>query len=445
VTICSGVCPFGHKEEGDVSTTLTRRDSRFFTHTLPNGLQMIGQQIPGVQSVAAVFWVKTGTRDESRAEMGVSHFLEHMAFRHTLSFSGEEIDRLFEEMGADHNAATSWEMTYYWLRVLRENLSTGLKVLAELTHPLLDEESFAMERNVIREEIARYQDQPSHILIRSFMENFYGNHPLSMETLGTPETLNALTVEQMRAYWERRYGTRNMIFSIAGNFDWNEVVAQISELSADWQAGETGRELPAATFRPSVNVYPTDRFGQEQIAIGVPSVSRSDPRYYAAATLATILGDDTGSRLFWALNQTGLAESASAQLLEFEDTGLMIVYLVTEPSLAPHVLQVAQRELERVQAFDIEQAELDRAKAKLVASVVIGGESTNERVIGLISSWLTRGRLETLEEVREKIEGITLDDLKAVVDELPVWPNAVVTASGPVTKDVLLEGRLSST
>jgi predicted Zn-dependent peptidase len=187
-------------------------------------------------------------------------------------------------------------------------------------------------------------------------------------------------------------------------------------------------------------VYPTDRFGQEQLAIGVPSVARSDPRYYAAATLATILGDDTGSRLFWALNQTGLAESASAQLLDFEDTGLMIVYLVTEPSLAPQVLQIAQRELERVQSFDIEQAELDRARAKLVASVIIGGESTNERVIGLISSWLTQGRLETLEEVREKIEAITLDDLRSLVEDLPVWPKTVITASGPVTEDVLLPG-----
>jgi predicted Zn-dependent peptidase len=423
-----------------MSTTLTRQNSRFYTHTLPNGLQMIGQQIPGVQSVAAVFWVQTGTRDEDPAQMGVSHFLEHMAFRHTKSFTGEEIDRMFEEMGADHNAATSWEMTYYWARVLHENLPQALHVLAELTHPTLDEESFNMERNVILEEIARYQDQPSHILISNFMQDFYGNHPLSMETLGTPETLKALTVDQMRAYWERRYGTKNMIFSIAGNFEWDEVVTRIGELSADWQQGETGRTLPTTTFTPSAKVYPTERFGQEQIAIGVPAVSRSDPRYYAAATLATILGDDTGSRLFWALNQTGLAESASAQLLEFEDTGLMIVYLVTEPSLAPQVLQVAQGELERLQAFDVQQDELDRAKAKLVSSVVIGGESTNDRVIGLISSWLTRGRLETLEEVREKIEEISLDDLKALLDDFPVAPNWVITASGPVEQDVLLPG-----
>jgi predicted Zn-dependent peptidase len=420
-----------------MATTLTRQDSRFYTHMLPNGLQMIGQYIPGVESVAAVFWVCTGTRDEDRRQMGVSHFLEHMAFRRTKSFTGEEIDLAFEEMGADHNAATSWEMTYYWARVLQENLPGALGILAELTHPMLDEESFNTERKVILEEIARYEDQPSHILISNFMRDFYGDLPLSMETLGTPETLNALTVEQMRAYWERRYGTANIIFSVAGNFDWDGVVEHVGRLSADWQRGESGRVRRQIEFHPSFNVYPTEKFKQEQIAFGVPTVARNDPRYYSAAVLATILGDDTGSRLFWALYQTGLAESATAQLLEFEDTGLFVLHFVTEPSLAVKVIEVARAELRRLQEFDVQQDELDRAKAKLISSVIIGGESTNERVMGLISSWLTRGRLETLEEIREKIEAVSLDDLRAVLNEFPVWPDQVITASGPVLPDEL--------
>jgi predicted Zn-dependent peptidase len=420
-----------------MATTLTRQDSRFYTHLLPNGLQMIGQEIPGVQSVAAAFWVCTGTRDEDRRQMGVSHFLEHMAFRKTKSFTGEEIDRAFEELGAEHNAATSWEMTYYWARVLRENLPKTLHILAELTHPALEADAFDTERQVILEEVARYQDVPSHVLISSFMRDFYGDHPLSMEILGTPETLNALTVEQMREYWERRYGTRNIIFSIAGNFDWNEVVKDVERLSEGWQSGETGREAVSVQITPSFKVYPTEKFAQEQIAIGVPTVARNDSRYYASAILATILGDDTGSRLYWALNQTGLAESASAQLVEFEDTGLMVVYLVTQPSLAQQVLEVTESELKRVQSFDLELEELERCKAKLNSSLIIGGESTNERMMGLISSWLTRGRLETLEEVRERIESVTLDDLRALVEEFPLWPRQVISAGGPLPAEEL--------
>jgi predicted Zn-dependent peptidase len=420
-----------------MATTLTRQDSRFYTHLLTNGLQMIGQEIPGVQSVATAFWVCTGTRDEDRRQMGVSHFLEHMAFRKTKSFTGEEIDRAFEELGAEHNAATSWEMTYYWARVLRENLPRTLEILAELTHPTLEAEAFDTERKVILEEIARYDDVPSHVLISRFMRDFYGEHPLSMDILGTPETINALTVEEMRSYWERRYGTRNIIFSIAGNFDWNEVVKQVEHLSAGWQPGETGRACVRVQIDPSFKVYPTEKFVQEQIAIGVPTVARNDSRYYASAILATILGDDTGSRLFWALNQTGLAESASAQLIEFEDTGLFVVYLATQPSLAQQVLDVTQRELERVQNFDVEQEELARCKAKLNSSLIIGGESTNERMMGLISSWLTRGKLETLEEIRERIESVSLEDLQALVNDFPLWPKQVVTAGGSLPGESL--------
>ncbi|GAC1466298.1 MAG: pitrilysin family protein [Chloroflexota bacterium] len=416
-----------------MATMLTRQNSRFHTHTLPNGLQMLGQLIPGMQSAAAVFWVQTGTRDENVEEMGVSHFLEHMAFRRTANVEGK-VDRIFEEMGAEHNAATWLEMTFYWARVLSENVPRAIEVLADLTRPILDAEDFDQERNVILEEIARYDDMPTHILVSNFMRDFFGSHPLSWETLGTNATIKGLTVEQMREYWARRYGAQNIVFAIAGHFDWNSVVSQVEKLSETWEPGESIRDLKPAHFSPSTRVYPHQKFVQEQIAIGTPTVSRDDPRYFAAATLATILGDDSGSRLYWTLYHTGLAESASAQPMQFQDNGLMLVHIATDPDKAEEALRVAQGELERLQRFDIEQDELDRAKAKLVSSVIIGGESTNERVMSLIRSWLARGRLETLEEMRKQIEAVTLDDLRALVDQYPLWPNQVITAVGPLER-----------
>ena len=420
-----------------MSTTITRQDSTFHTHVLPNGLQLIGQTIPGVQSVAVIFWVLTGTRDEMIEQMGVSHFLEHMAFRRTPRYSGGEVDRAWEEMGADHNAATSWEMTFYWARVLSENTERAIDVLSQLTRPVLDAEDFDQERNVILEEIARYEDQPVHVLFSHFMRDFYGEYPLSWETLGTPESIRRLQVEEMRAYWRRRYGARNIIFSIAGAFDWEEVKDTVEKLTADWEPGEIGRALGSPEFTPKGNVYQRDKFVQEHIAIGTPLVSRSDPRYYAAALLSTILGDETGSRLFWSVYQEGLADAATAQAMEFEDTGMMLVHIGTEPGKAASALAATQRELERLQRFDVQEDELERAKAKLISSVVIGGESTNERVMGLISSWLTLGRLETLEEVRTKIEAVTLADLKSLLDERPVWPAQVITAVGPLAPEDL--------
>ena len=418
-------------------TTATRHSSHFFTETLPNGLQLLGQQVPGVQSAAAVFWVCTGTRDEPIAQMGVSHFLEHMAFKGNARLPGDQIDRAFEELGADHNAATSWEMTFYWARVLSENVSNAIDVLAELTRPVLREADFNQERQVILEEIARYEDQPTHILYNRFVADFFGDHPLARETLGTPDTLMALTPDQMREYWSERYGTHNMLFAIAGNFDWDAVRQQVESLSTDWKAGETGRELCAPEFLPGFTVHQREQFAQEQIAIGVPSIGRKDPRYYVSAVLATILGDDTGSRLFWALYQPGLAETASAHLMEFEETGSMLLHIATEPSMAQRALEVALHELERLQRFDVEQSELERAKAKLNSSVVIGGESTNERVMSLISSWLTRGELESLDEIRRKIDAVTLQDLRDLITEFPVSPHYVITCVGPLAPDEL--------
>lgn len=416
-----------------MAITVTRQDSTFHTHVLPNGLQLIGQTIPGVQSTAVIFWVCTGTRDEVIEEMGVSHFLEHMAFRRTKKYSGGEVDRAWEEMGADHNAATSWEMTFYWARVLRENTDWAIDVLSELTRPVLDPQDFDQERNVILEEIARYEDQPVHVLFSHFMRDFYGEYPLSWETLGTTETIRNLDVEQMRAYWQRRYGAKNVIFSIAGAFDWEAVKATVERLTADWEPGEIGRTLGKPEFVPKANVYQREKFVQQHIAIGTPLVSRSDPRYYAAALISTILGDETGSRLYWAVYQPGLADSATAQAMEFEDTGMLLIHIGTEPSKAAEALEVTQRELERLQRFDVEEAELERAKAKLNSSVVIGGESTNDRVMGLISSWLTQGRLESLEEVREKIDQVTLDDMRELLQAQPIWPNQVITAVGPLS------------
>jgi predicted Zn-dependent peptidase len=420
-----------------MEATVTTGDGTLYAHRLPNGLQMLGQLMPDVESAAAIFWVNTGTRDEQPREMGVSHFLEHMAFKRTEHYTSQQIDRLFEQLGADHNAATSREMTFYWVRVLRESVRPAIEILSELTHPVLDKEDFDQERSVILEEIARSEDQPIHVLFTKFLHDYFGDHQLALEILGTPDTINALDVEEMRTYWSRRYGTNNIIFAIAGTFDWDEVVREIERLSRDWQQGETGRTLGHAPFRPGLHVERREQFAQEQIALAVPSVDRTDRRYYAAAVLATILGDDRGSRLYWSVYQTGLAETVTAEAMEFEDNGIMFVHLATEPKLAVQAIRTVREQMSKMQTVDIDPGELQRAKTKLKTSVIIGGESTNDRVMGLINSWLTVGRLETLEEIRDKIDAVTLEDIRALVSEFPLAPNQVITAVGPLTDEDL--------
>jgi predicted Zn-dependent peptidase len=417
-----------------LGTTLSRQETEFFHHKLDNGLQILGQHMPDLQSAAATFWVCTGTRDEYPEQMGVSHFLEHMAFRRTERYTGEEIDLMFEELGAEHNAATWLEMTFYWAKVLGENLPQTIDILAQLLRPVLDVNDFDQERNVILEEIARYRDFPNHVLFDNFMQRYFGSHPLSRETLGTPETISALTRDQMHAYWQGRYGASNVIFAVAGNFDWDTVVSQVETLTREWQPGEAGRDHIKTVFQPGFNAVPHSQFVQQQFAIGTPMVARGDPRFYAAYILATVLGDDTGSRLFWSVHETGLAESVSASLMEFEDTGLFLLHLATEPALAKEAFRATMSELERLQSFDVTPGELDRAKAKVNSSIIIGGESSYERMMSLIRSWLTYGRLESLEETRAKIEAVTLSQMEDLIQSFPVHPRVSVTALGPMSE-----------
>ena len=416
----------------------SRADTRLMHQVLDNGLQVLGQYIPGVESAAAMFWVKTGGRDETPPESGISHFLEHMAFKRSPTRTYVEYNREFEEIGAEHNAFTSNEMTAYHARVLGDQLTPCIELLADLTHPLIDDHDFDEERRVILEEIARHNDQPYSLLFDQFFRTYYGGRGLGQPVLGTPESIGAMSPQQMREYWQRRYGAQNMIFSVAGNFEWEAVLEQVAEVSASWHRDVQPAAVEAGTGgEPVGRVITDERWNQQHVVIGRPAVSRGDPRYYTSAILANILGDSSGSRLFWALNQTGLADQVGADAVTFSDSGVLLALAVTSPEKAPEALQALNSELSRLQHGPIEQDEIDRAKMKLLTSTVLEGESTGARMMGIIDSWLGHGRLETLEEVQAGIEAVDLDAIRSYLDAFPLDESHVLTALGPLTAEQL--------
>ncbi len=364
--------------------------------------------------------------------MGVSHFLEHMMFKGTARRSYEDINREFEEMGAENNAGTWLEFTYYWAKVLNDQLPRLIDLLADMMRPKLDPTDFEQERGVILEEIARYEDIPTSLLFDHLMEAYYAGHPLSHRTLGTTETISKMTAEQMKAYWARRYEANNILFSVAGNFDWEAVRAQIEQLCGGWGTGEAGRTATDATPAPAFQAFTKDDMQQEMLAFGLRSVSQSDPARYTADVLGTILGDSTGSRLFWGVREAGLAESVGAEYLALDGSGLIIVYATTEPGKAAQTLEAVRGEVHRLQDGGVTEEELHRAKTKLATRVVMDGESTNRRMLSLIGSWLSIGRLETLEEVEEAIERVSVQDCRDLLDRLPLPEHEVGVALGPV-------------
>ncbi|MFI5272104.1 MAG: M16 family metallopeptidase [Ktedonobacterales bacterium] len=413
--------------------------TRLLQYSLPNGLQILGQQMPDLESLSVSFHVRTGARDEHDPSLfGVSHFLEHMVFKGTQRRDAEQITLDFNNIGAEFNAFTSNEQTVYYARVLGEYLPRAMDLLSDMMRPRLDARDFEMERNVILEEIARSEDVPSGQAYRKLLQTYFTGHALGHEVLGTRESIRDLTVEQMRAYMRQRYAANNLILAIAGNFHWQELLDLAAEKCGDWQPGEAGRDaLPHVPARSMAQVYVKPQLQQQILMQAWPSVSYQDPDLYAAELAAMVLGDGTGSRLFWNIFQKGLAETAAASLSAYDQTGMMVTYVSTTPDHAPAVLELVKAELKGMQDDGVHEDELRRAKDKLISHVVLDGESAYSRMQDLAYTWVAEHRLRTIEEEMAEIEKVQVADVRRVLERFPYTADNVLTAYGPLNAKAL--------
>ncbi len=407
---------------------------RFYTQRLPNGLQLLGQRMPDLESVSVCFFVRTGARDEhDPALFGVSHFLEHMVFKGTERRDTERITLDFNLMGAEFNAFTSVEQTVFYARILNEYLPNAMDLLSDMMRPRLSADDFAMERNVILEEIARAEDVPTGQAYRRLMQSYFTGFELGHDVLGTKESIREMTVEQMRAYHAQRYGANNMILAIAGNFDWAQFVALAEQKCGDWASGEEGRSAPTfAPERPISTVVVKPQQKQQLMLLACPSVSFEDDDLYAAQLAVMALGDGVGSRLFWNIFQKGLAESASASLSPFDNTGMLLNFISTTPDHAPAVLELVRAELKGLQDDGVHEDELRRAKDKLISRTVLDGDSAFSRMQDLAYTWVAEGRTRSIEDEMARIEAVTTDDIRRVLDRYPVTERQVLMAYGPL-------------
>lgn len=413
--------------------------TRLLRYTLPNGLEILGQQMPDLESISVCFHVRTGARDEhDPALFGVSHFLEHMVFKGTARRDAEQITLDFNNMGAEFNAFTSNEQTVYYARVLGEYLPNAIDLLSDMMRPRLDAHDFALERNVILEEIARSEDVPSGQAYRKLLQTYFAGHALGHEVLGTRESIRNLTVEQMRAYASRRYASNNLILAIAGDFHWQALLDLAAEKCGAWQPGESGRTAqPHLPARSMAQVYVKPALQQQILLLAWPSLSYQDSDLYAAQLAAMVLGDGTGSRLFWNIFQKGLAETSVASLSAYDETGMLVSYVSTTPDHAPGVLELVKAELRSMQEDGVTEDELRRAKDKLVSRVVLDGESAYSRMQDLAYTWVAEHRLRTIEEEMEEIEKVQVADVRRVLDRFPYTERQVLTAYGPLGAEAL--------
>ena len=398
----------------------------FHEHTLANGLTIVAEVDPDAVSSGVGFFVRTGARDEATPVMGVSHFLEHMMFKGTESISADDLNRLFDELGAQNNAYTSHEMTCFYAQVLPEKLGEATDLVGQMMRPALRDDDFTTEKGVILEEIAMYKDNPFWVLYEACGERHYADHPMSHRVLGTEQTINDLTSEQMRAYFAERYAADNTTVALAGRLDFEAMCARIGSVCGGWAASgtKTARVAPGVGA-PAFELH-DERVNRVYMLALAPAPGIEDDRRYAAQLLAMLLGDPGNSRLHWALIEPGLAEEAQAAYDPHDGFGQFFVYASGEPERAGQIKAALDAEIASL-ADAIDDDGLERLRSKLATAVMLGGERPGDRMQRLGRQWTYRREYRTLDEELERINAVTVDDVRALLADFPFEPRTVGT------------------
>jgi predicted Zn-dependent peptidase len=403
----------------------------FHTTTLPNGMQIVGETLPTSRSVALGYYVRTGSRDETTPESGVSHFLEHMMFKGTPRRTAVDVNKDFDRIGASYNAFTSEEVTAYYAAVLPEYLPEACDILTDILRPSLRQADFDTEKQVILEEIGMYADMPSAAAFDHARIKYFKGHPLGNSVLGTTESVTALTCAQMQAYFDRRYSPSNIVAVIAGKFDWQQFVDLTAKGCGDWKNIRAGRDCITAVPNAG-GQFAIEKAGvaQEQVLVLSPGPDAADPMRYAAGVLSVALGDESGSRLYWALVDPGLADAASCSTDGSEGSGMFATFMTCDPDAVPENLATVQRILAEVQSVGFTPDELTAAKSKIASRVVRGSERPIGRMRALAGSWIYRGESSDPDVELAKYDAVTAADIRVVMDRFPLTENTVV-AYGP--------------
>ena len=404
----------------------------FHQTRLDNGLEVIAELNDRAHSVAAGFFVKTGSRDESSDLAGVSHFLEHMTFKGTPRRDALAVNRDFDRVGAKHNAQTSEEDTFYHVTCLPEYLPPAFDVLSDILRPTLRGEDFDTEKQVIIEEIRMYLDNPMSVAYEAAKMAHYGGHPLGNSILGTVESITAMTADRMREYFARRYSPANIVLAFAGKGKWEPLLELARAHCGSWEGGPASRQaVPARGTRAFRTILRAD--DQQQTVVGVgDGPPLESPDRYAAHLLATILGDHTGSRLYWELIDPGHADGAELSYQDYNQSGAFFTFLSCEPdSTRANLGRIAEVYKSLMREGPTEE-ELVQAKNKVLARSVLRSERPMGRLASLGFHWMYHGAYISVEQELEAFNRVTLADLKRLLAQWPLWPMTIVSV-GPTT------------
>lgn len=398
---------------------------------LANGLTVVTDQMPHLESAALGIWVKAGSRDELDSEHGVSHLLEHMAFKGTSSRSALDIAEQIENVGGDVNAATSVETTSFYARVLKNDVPLAIDILSDiLTNSLFEEAELAREKHVILQEIGAARDNPEDVVFDRFQASAYHDQPIGRPIMGTPDTVQSFSTDHLRIYLADHYHGPNMVLAASGAVDHDEIV-RLAEKRMGSFGASPAREPATSRYTGGSQVEKRDLM-EAQILLGFEGRAYQARDFYASQVLAMLLGGGMSSRLFQEIREKrGLCYSIYAFHWGYSDSGIFGIHAATEKADIAELMPVLLNEL-RHAGENISQAGLNRARAQIGAGLLMSLESPAARAGQLARQLLLFGRPITNEELMDRLNALTIDRLSELSDTLFSGSEPTLAALGPI-------------
>lgn len=399
--------------------------------TLPTGERVITEHVPSVRSVALGFWIGAGSRDEEESQAGVSHFIEHLLFKGSSSYSAQEIAEIFDGLGGELNAATSRETTVVYARVPDDKLEFAFDVMADMVFRPTFAEVDA-EREVVLEEIAMVEDTPQDLVHDYVTEAVFGGHPLGRPVIGSAEVIARVTPGEIAGYHCAAYVTENVVVAAAGNLTHERLLELLAKSRGGDPEPHRVPRLPLGDPPPAGRRFQRKDTEQYHVCLGAPGIARSDERRFAASLLDAILGGSASSRLFQEIREKrGMAYAVYSFGSQYTDAGQLGIYIGTREENLAACLEIAAGQLADVAAGNVRAGELSRAKENLKGRMLLSLESTSNRMSRLGKSLITGTELLSAEDLVERVDRVEAAEVAALAAELLAPERLSAAGIGP--------------
>lgn len=399
---------------------------------LDNGIPLVTERIRNMHSVALGIWIKVGSRYEQPEKNGISHFLEHMFFKGTKKRTARDIAIDIDSVGGDLNAFTSRESTTFYVKVLDEHIDKGMDLLTDIfLHSTFPDDDIEKEKRVIKEEIKMVEDTPDDYIHDLFYHSVWGHEGIGQPILGRRETIKSFTRDDLIGHIKKYYGTKDTVIACAGNFDSDKLLHDLNHIMGGLRRGSEPKKGDTPEFRPDVSVHTKD-LSEVHICIGVKGLPQASPDRYVLYLLNAIIGAGVSSRLFQEVREKrGLAYSIYSFIAPYIDTGVWAVYAGTAKKRAAEVIELIVKEVKEIRDT-VTPNELQRAKDQLKGNLMLGLESTNNRMQNIARQEIYYGRYFSPEEITKEIDAVTMDQIRELSEMLFKGNAIALTALGPL-------------